>query len=313
VIAPGELTATNYGDSTVAAVRAFRQQYGLPAEDTVDLSTGRLMHAASTFAGSGGRVALHAAVREAAAAADTSQPQELYWLTRYALLGFDYGMAEKLAQRIPDHPDIRAIIDPILDLPDLPTQADPGQPPATPQPRPPEVPYPENFYSYRRPWVNPSAVEHVDRDWTNLQTSDFSPPQGAGGPPAIAALRQWHEGNEHFNHRRYAAAISSYDACQDSVLDYFDKFYLNQIELPAGNRTERLVALIKLLDAQRSERQFFWDFIQRRRELLSLAELEEHDRISPGEVYDNAKNFVSKQLGDPTLNQPPKNFRETNL
>ena len=75
VIAPGEQTATNYGPSAVAAVRAFRQRYGLPAGDAVDLPAGRLMHVASTFAGTGGRVALRA-VREAASAADTSQPQE---------------------------------------------------------------------------------------------------------------------------------------------------------------------------------------------------------------------------------------------
>src|SRR5688500_6235794 len=92
VIAPGEQTATNFGPSTVAAVRAFRQQYGLPAGDAMDLSTGRVMHVASAFAGVGGRVAVRAAVREAmlAAAADSSQPQELYWLARYATLAGDY-------------------------------------------------------------------------------------------------------------------------------------------------------------------------------------------------------------------------------
>ncbi len=86
VIAPAEQSSKNYGPSTVAAVRAFRQQYGLPAGESVDKPTARLLHAASTFAGTGGRVALRAAVREAAAAADTSQPQELYWLARYATL-----------------------------------------------------------------------------------------------------------------------------------------------------------------------------------------------------------------------------------
>ena len=69
VIAPAEQTATNYGTSTVAAVRAFRQQYGLPASDAVDLPTGRLMHVASAFAGTGGRVTVRTAVREAACAA----------------------------------------------------------------------------------------------------------------------------------------------------------------------------------------------------------------------------------------------------
>jgi hypothetical protein len=77
VLAPGELSATSFGASTGAAVRAFRRQSGLPAGDMLDLSTGRLMHAAAAFAGTGGRVALRPAVQEAAAAADTGQAREL--------------------------------------------------------------------------------------------------------------------------------------------------------------------------------------------------------------------------------------------
>src|SRR5215217_3369196 len=107
-VASDEQTAQDFGSSTVAAVRAFRERYGLPAGDNVDLSTGRLMYAASAFAGSGDRVALRAAVREAADAADTSQPQELYWLARYATLSGDYATAYGIAQRIPDHDGVRA-------------------------------------------------------------------------------------------------------------------------------------------------------------------------------------------------------------
>jgi peptidoglycan hydrolase-like protein with peptidoglycan-binding domain len=54
VIAPAEQNAKNFGESTAASVRAFRQQYGLPTGDNVDLSTGRLLHAAAAFAGPGG-------------------------------------------------------------------------------------------------------------------------------------------------------------------------------------------------------------------------------------------------------------------
>src|SRR6266511_2567565 len=129
VIAPAEQSSKNYGPSTVAAVRAFRQQYGLPAGESVDKPTARLLHAASTFAGTGGRVALRAAVREAAAAADTSQPQELYWLARYATLSGDYQTAHDIAGRIPDHPDVKGVIDPILALPEQPTSPGAGQPP----------------------------------------------------------------------------------------------------------------------------------------------------------------------------------------
>ena len=44
------------------------------------------MHVASAFAGTGGREGLRAAVREAASAADTSQPQEPHWLARRATI-----------------------------------------------------------------------------------------------------------------------------------------------------------------------------------------------------------------------------------
>src|SRR5262249_26073881 len=141
VIAPSELSAKNYGLSTVAAVRAFRQQYGLPVGDAVDLPTGRLMHAASAFAGVGGRPAVGAAGREAESAAGTTgQPQELYWLARYATLARDYQTAHSIAQRIPDHPDVGAVVNPILAPPEQPAQSSPGQPPAAPQPRRPELP-----------------------------------------------------------------------------------------------------------------------------------------------------------------------------
>ena len=318
VLDSGERSTTSFGPSTLAAVRGFRERYGLPAGDTVDLPTGRLMHVASRFAESGDRVALRAAVREAVAATDNSQPQELYWLARYATLAGDYQTAHGIALLIPDHGDVKGVLDPILELPV----------PASPQPRPPEVPYPENFYAYRRPWVDPSAVERVALEWPNLQPTEFNPAQGVGGPAAIAALRYWNEGNTHFNRRRYAAAIAAYDACQDAVLSYFDKFYLDQVELPAGDRTARLVALIKRLYVLRDKRVAFWDFFQRRRELLALAALEEHDRIVPGNAYESAVIFAQNQLGDPTLPPDPdpnsnspqsinqriaKDFRERNL
>src|SRR5687767_8457458 len=139
VLAPGEQTASKFGPSTAAAVKAFREQYGMPAGDTVDLATGRVMHVASTFAGAGGRSVTRAAVREAAqaSAADSSQPQELYWLARYAVLAGDYQLAHSITQLVPNHADVVGTIDPILALPDE-------------QPLPPELAYPENFYTYRR-------------------------------------------------------------------------------------------------------------------------------------------------------------------
>ena len=100
VIAPGEQTATNYGPSTVAG-------------DAVDLSTGRLMHVASAFAGTGGREGLRAAVREAASAADTSQPQEPHGPARCATISgreFDLEADEAVCWGSHAHPSFALLI-----------------------------------------------------------------------------------------------------------------------------------------------------------------------------------------------------------
>ena len=297
VIDPGEQAATSYGPSTMAAVRTFREQHGLLGGDTMDLPTGRLMHVASAFAGTNGRENLRAAVRTAAAAADENQPQELYWLARYATIAGDYQTARSIARRIPDHVGIKAVIEPILALPDQPSSA------ASRQLRPPELPYPENFYTYRRPWVDPSAVERVVNDWPNLRPEEHTPLKIFSGLQVITALRQWHEGNVHSTRRRYAAAVSAYDACQESALLYFDNWYPD-IELPFGNRNDRLAALIKRLHELRANRLVFWNVIQRRRELLSLDELEKQDRIRPRDSYDSARKFV-EYLGNPGSSPDP--------
>ena len=163
VLDSGEQTATNYGPSTVAAVRAFRQRYGLPAGDAVDPPTARLMHVASVFASTGGQAPLRAAVREAASAADTTQPQELYWLARYAVLAGDYETAHAIARRIPGDGGITRVIEPILALPDQPPPPLPGQLPRARQQRSPELPYPENFYTYRRDFYPLEVLNDVQR------------------------------------------------------------------------------------------------------------------------------------------------------
>jgi len=312
VLDAGEQNDVRFGDSTVAAVRAFREWYGLPDGDTVDLPAARLMHVASMFADTGSRADLGTAVAEAVAAGDDSQPQELYWLARYAILARDYRTALSIASRIPDHAGVMALIHPILDLPEHPLEPLPGEPPVAPPPRPPEVPYPENFYAYRRPWVDPAAVERVTSEWSSLSPQEHLQYKLDSGRQAITALRYWHEGNEHVVRRRYAAAVSAYNACQDAVVAYFDAAYFD-IDIPAGDRTDRLSKLIARLYELRDNRVAFWAFLRRRRELLSLSELEERDLIQQGTGYDSALSFVL-QMGNPGLSpDPQKDSRERNL
>jgi hypothetical protein len=297
VIDPGELSAASYGPSTMAAVRAFRERHGLPDGDAVDPTTAQLMRVAAAFFGTNGRKDVHAALRAAAAAIDAGQPQELYWLARYATMAGDYVTARSIARRIPDHEGIKAVIEPIVTLPAEPIST------ISRQLRPPEVPYPENFYVYRRPWVDPSAVERVLNDWPSLRPQEHTPLRIYSGLQVITALRQWHEGNVHSSRRRYAAAVAAYDACQESALLYFDNWYPD-IELPFGNRNDRSAALITRLHELRSNRLVFWNVIQRRRELLSLEELEKQDQIRPRDSYDSARRFV-EYLGNPGASPDP--------
>ena len=293
-----------FGASTQSAVLAVRQRFGLPQPSAdapaFDASVARLLNVAS-WAALGNQTALRGAVKELLAAADGAQPQELYWLARYAVLAGDYTAADQAAKRAPDFAPMAATVAPVIAVP-------------SPWPQQPEVTHPENFYSYRRPLVDPDAVERVFLDWPKLAPTDYTPPQGAAGPQAIAALRKWVEGNQYFDERRYAAAVAAHDACQDAVIGYFTRLYPTEITVPAGSRPEQVLGLFRALLKVRDRRPAFWELLRVRRELLSLAELEAHDTIMPGDSYDSAKNFIWHQMGNPTVwPDPIKDFRETNL
>lgn len=288
----GEQTGGNFGPTTVAAVLAFRLQYGLPAGETLDASTGRLMHVASAFDGGGRHAALLAAVREAAAA-DTSEPQELYQHARYAILAGDYRLAHSIAKRIPNHPDVVGVLDAILELPDQ-------------QPRRPELPHPENFYTYRYDLVKRDLLEELLRSADSGTTfrarklptgpdgdNDFppdlpDPPEPPDDPGAsieelrmaavveagrswLEAADEWRKGNEHYKQRRYAPAAGAYEASQRAALRYFEKFY--KLNLGAGSAPDRMTSLVQQLFTRRAEWPHLWQILQKRRLLLSLQEL----------------------------------------
>jgi peptidoglycan hydrolase-like protein with peptidoglycan-binding domain len=84
-IADAEKSSKRFGDSTLAAVLAFRSQHGLPpvtgTASPFDASVGRLLNVAAAAA-DGNRAAMRTAVRESVAAASTATPQENYWLAR---------------------------------------------------------------------------------------------------------------------------------------------------------------------------------------------------------------------------------------
>jgi hypothetical protein len=292
VITADEQAATTFSDSTAAAVRAFRQRFGLSAGDSVDLPTGRLLHVVSAFSGTGGRVALRDAVREAASVVDTSEPEELYWLARYATLAGEYQTARDITRLIPEHGGVRALIDPILTLPDHPLQPDPGQPPAAPRPQPPELPYPENFYTYRRDLYPLDVLDDVQRQVAAVGQPPRDPDQARPDPLGptgdvfiqsavswLEAIKQWQIGNAAFNTRNYGAAQVAYDACQAAACTFFRTHY--SIDLGSGPLTERLSNLIRHLANNEAAWATVWSRIRWRRGLLSLEELRAWDWPEP--------------------------------
>jgi len=119
-IADTEKSGQRFGDSTLAAVLAFRSQHGLPpiagTASPFDASVARLLHVASAAA-DGNRVALRVAVRESVAAAGNATPPENFWLARYAVIAFDYSSARTAARRAPLLSDlVTQIIEVQLDL-----------------------------------------------------------------------------------------------------------------------------------------------------------------------------------------------------
>jgi hypothetical protein len=298
VIAPGEQSAKNFGPTTAAAVRKFRALYGLDPGAALEKSTARLMHAASVFAGSGNRAGLRSAVREVANAADASQPQEIYQLARFAILASDYPMARSIALRAPGQQQIEEIVLPILELLDQVVQPSPAGPPVAPQPRPPEVPYPENFYTCRHDLYPLDALNEMQRQISAVKESDANGPDP--GPDAgrgreliqaaaswFEAIKQWQAGNAAQNRRQYTAAQAAYDACQSAACEYFAGFY--GVDLGGGGLTDRLTNLIKHLgEIPNTEAwEFLWSSIIWRRGLLSLEELRAWDFFEHSGKLDN--------------------------
>lgn len=302
VIDPAEQDATRYGPSTMAAVRAFRERHGLPGGDIVDPPTARLMQVAAAFAGTNGRADVRAAIRTAAAAVDDSQPQELYWLARYATMAGDYATARSIARRIPEHEGIKTLIEPIVALPDQPAQRSLRQQQAEPRPRAPELPYPENFYSYRRDFYPLDVLTDMQRQIAAVGQSPRDPSQAYSGFPDrgiqfiqaavtwFEAIRQWQIGNAALNRRNYGVAQTAYDACQSAICEYFSKYY--SVDLGGGPLAKRLeILIVHLANQPGGFWEPLWSKMRRRRDLLSLEELSALDWPEPRPTVHVARRF----------------------
>ena len=200
---------------------------------SVITDSSRLEQAAPS--GGDDRAALGAAIHEAAATADASDPQELYALARSAIVAGDYETAHALALRIPEHDGVRTVIGPILNL--VPAARSTAMVAAAGAPSvAPELPYPENFYTYHRDFYPLDVLNDVQRQIAAVAQPPRDASQAYSGfadrgmmfiRAAVTwfeALKHWQSGTAAFSGRNYAAAQTAYDACQAAICDYFSKY-----------------------------------------------------------------------------------------
>jgi Tc toxin complex TcA C-terminal TcB-binding domain/PKD domain len=229
-------------------------------------------------------------LEQAAAAADTSDPQELYTLARNAIVAGDYEMAHTLARRIPEHEGVRTVIDPILKAePDSRARA--ALAVAGAQAAAPELPYPENFYTYHRDFHPMDVLNDVQRQIAAVGQPPRDPSQAYSGfadrgfvfiRAAVTwfeALKLWQSGNAAFSGRNYTVAEATYDACQAAICDYFGKYYM--IDLGTGPLGARLNKLIAHLHQDQVFWGPLWARLRQRRALLTLQELSALDFPNP--------------------------------
>jgi len=134
-VAGAESGATpQFGSATSTQLKAFQNRYQLPVTGNLDPATGGVLSLSAVVATEADRSKLRTELANMVNDAPNS-PAYNYWLARYAVVAGDYTTARTAARLAQDFGDIRATIGPIID---------PG-----PQPQQPEVPFPENFYTYR--------------------------------------------------------------------------------------------------------------------------------------------------------------------
>ncbi len=301
-IADAEKSAKRVGDSTLAAVLALRTRYGLPDvtrnAPPFDVSVARLLHLEVT-ALEGNRAALRTAVRESLPATVNAPPQVNSLQARIAAMAGLYLEAQESAARAPQ---LSGLVSQIIAAPLVQT------------PRPPEVPYPENFYTYYYKLVRQERLDELlgrtasappgssvrmmrrrmigrdgEGDWPDLpEQPEPEPPPSTQPDPArqdaieesaqswLQAVDNWQFGNEEFRNQRYASAVSAYTACQKAALNYFGKYY-GTFEPSRGTLEQLVGRLVIDLASRETQWSSMWAPIYQRRLMLSLEELATHD------------------------------------
>jgi len=275
-LAAGERRTKVFGSTTRRAVTEFQTQVGVEPTGVVDQVTGRLMTSAVRFGNEGSSLGLRQELR-AAVKQNPKAPELAYWLARYELLAGDYVAAHTAIRNVSAVLPAAALIDQVLAPPD------PSKPAL-----PPEVPYPANFYTYHNEWLPQADIDRLRDELRQLKNADIQPAdntQDADFRQAVRhildAIAEWQEGNQNAGRLEYARAIANYGRCQRAVSGYFavmDGFQFS------GGENRRLIQLIMQLSFEEQDRAAFWARLRRRRGLLSLGELFDHDWKEPVQV-----------------------------
>ena len=147
-VAGPETGATpRFGPATSAQIKAFQQRLKLSVDGNLTPETGALVSLTALVATESDRSKLQAGLQGAANAVPDS-PQYNYWLARYAITAGDYSLAARASARFAGQSGVRTDLGGIL------TQGG-----GTPQA--PEVPFPENFYSYQFNLMAQSDIDEL--------------------------------------------------------------------------------------------------------------------------------------------------------
>jgi hypothetical protein len=164
-----------FGSETVDRVRAFQKLHDLPVTGAVDPTTGGIMTLSAMVLTESDRDKLQNSLREAEGKVPNS-PQYNLMLARSAILAGDYDLAVKVQPAREVGPSARSI----LDI----TKASSEKP---------QVPFPENFYSYRYDLVLQDDIGKLQKKAPAQSTPRLTGQPdlaGTGGEPSLVEKRK---------------------------------------------------------------------------------------------------------------------------
>jgi hypothetical protein len=321
--------APQFGEATSARLRAFQERYKLPVTGDLDPTTGGVLALSALVSTETDRAKLRTELANAVNNVPNVAEYD-YWLARYAVMSGDYTLAKKVSPHLIDLSGVG------VDLGNA--VLNPGTGPGSPQA--PDVPFPENFYSYRYDLMSQEDIDDLRTKnqfsgampfmarATHPNGGPSEPPPGVPDPPPatapgmsrqerlaasamafLNAIEAWQLGNSAFSRERYASAVQAHNRCQQAILDYFSVFPDYNFQFTANALGNRVDELVWHLASDRQTWSDVWTQINWRRQLLSLAELGQFDwmPITGGRYANIVYQLLEGNLAGSDQPPPPTN------